>query len=56
LAVAFLDLPRDQMLNTIINILIIGEATFFTSLFVLGGEFWAKLKRLFQWPGYTSPS
>lgn len=56
LAVAFLDLPRDQMLNAIINILITGEATFFVSLFVLGGEFWAKLKKLFQWPGYTAVS
>jgi hypothetical protein len=56
LAVAFLDLPRDQMLNAIINILIAGEATFFVSLFVLGGEFWAKLKKLFQWPGYTAVS
>jgi hypothetical protein len=53
LAVAFLELPRDQMLNAIINILIIGQATFFVSLFVLGGEFWAKLKRLFQWPGMS---
>ncbi len=56
LAVAFLDLPRDQMLNAIINILFTGEATFFVSLFVLGGEFWAKLKKLFQWSGYTPAS
>lgn len=56
LVIAFLDLPRDQMLNAIINILIIGEAIFFVSLFVLGGEFWAKLKKLFQWPGHTPVS
>lgn len=56
LGVAFLDLPRDQMLNTITDILIVGEATFFASLFVLGGEFWAKLKKLFRWSGYTSTS
>ncbi len=56
LAAAFLDLPRDHMLNAITYILIAGGATFFVSLFVLGGEFWARLKRLFQWPGYTSPS
>ena len=56
LAVAFLDLPRDQMLNSIINILITGEAIFFVSLFVLGGEFWAKLKELFRWSGRTAVS
>ena len=53
MAVPFLDLPRAQMLGAIIVILIVGQATFFISLFVLGGEFWAKLKKLFQWPGYT---
>lgn len=53
MAVPFLDLPREQMPATIIAILIVGQATFFISLFVLGGEFWAKLKKLFQWPGYT---
>jgi hypothetical protein len=53
MAVPFLGLPREQMLAGIIVILIVGQATFFISLFVLGGEFWAKLKKLFQWPGYT---
>ncbi len=53
MAVPFLGLPRDEMLSGIIVILIGGQATFFISLFVLGGEFWAKLKKLFQWPGYT---
>ena len=56
LAIPFLDLPRDQMLHTIISILITGQAIFFLSLFVLGGEFWAKLKELFQWPGHATVS
>lgn len=54
MAVPFLGLPREQMLAGIIVILIVGQATFFISLFVLGGEFWAKLKKLFQWAGYTA--
>ena len=53
MAVPFLNLPRQQMLVSIIVTLVVGEAIFFISLFVLGGEFWARLRNLFQWPGHT---
>jgi hypothetical protein len=32
-----------------------GEVLFVTSLFVLGGEFWGRLKGLSQWPGAAVP-
>lgn len=50
-AFAFLDLPRQQMLTAIVATLIAGEAVFIASLLILGSDFWAKLKQLFQWPG-----
>ena len=31
-----------------------GYTIFIASLFILGGEFWDRLKRLFQWPGKSS--
>ncbi|MFQ5935030.1 MAG: transporter suffix domain-containing protein [Acidiferrobacterales bacterium] len=55
-AVPFLELSRQQTLAVIIVILVTGEAMFFASLFVLGGEFWAKLKNLFQWTGEVPTS
>ena len=32
-------------------LLIAGDVVFVASVFVLGDEFWARLKRLFEWPG-----
>ncbi len=37
----------------LINLLIIGDVLFITSFFVLGGEFWARVNKLFVWPGKT---
>lgn len=54
-AIPFLGLPKHLELRTIILTLIIGEVTFIVSLFVLGGEFWARLQKLFQWPGLPPP-
>ena len=33
--------------------MLLGYTMFIVSLFILGGEFWARLKKLFQWPGDT---
>jgi hypothetical protein len=43
--------PGDSEARTLLYLLLAGEALFVVSLFVLGGEFWARLKRLFEWPG-----
>lgn len=32
-------------------LLIVGDFVFVASVFVLGDEFWARLKKLFEWPG-----
>jgi hypothetical protein len=53
-AIPFLELPRRLELRAIIVTLITGEGMFIASLLVLGGEFWGRLQRLFQWPGASS--
>ena len=40
--------------NDVVNILVLGDVMFVASFFVLGGEFWARVNRLFQWPGKTA--
>lgn len=47
--------PKEPDLQALLYLLLAGEALFFVSLFVLGEEFWARLKRLFEWPGKESP-
>ena len=37
----------------LINLLILGDVLFITSFFILGGEFWARVNKLFEWPGKT---
>lgn len=39
--------------TALINLLIIGDGLFVASFFILGGEFWARVKKLFEWPGKT---
>lgn len=46
--------PKEPDLTLLLVLLLVGEALFFVSLFVLGEEFWARLKRLFEWPGKGS--
>jgi hypothetical protein len=41
----------DQHINIVIGLLIAGDILFVASLFVLGGEFWDRLKKLFVWHG-----
>lgn len=43
--------PREPDRQALLYLLLAGEALFFVSLFILGEEFWARLKRLFEWPG-----
>ncbi|MBN1267959.1 MAG: hypothetical protein JXB04_00070, partial [Kiritimatiellae bacterium] len=40
-----------QQVRAVIALLLASDATFLVSLFVLGGEFWDKLKKLFEWQG-----
>lgn len=37
--------------SALIGLLVIGDVLFITSFFVLGGEFWARVNKLFRWPG-----
>ncbi len=37
-------------------LLLFGDAVFIASLFVLGGEFWERLKKLFEWQGKAEPT
>ena len=55
IGVMLLGAPKEADLQTLLRLLLIGEALFFVSLFVLGEEFWARLKRLFEWPGKELP-
>jgi len=52
-SIAILLFTRSQEADarTLLYLLLSGEVLFLASLFVLGGEFWARLKRLFEWPG-----
>lgn len=43
--------PGEPDLQTLLLVLLAGEALFFISLFVLGEVFWERLKKLFEWPG-----
>jgi len=48
--------PKAPDLRFLLYLLFSGEALFIVSLFVLGDEFWARLKRLFEWPGKEQAS
>ena len=51
----FLGYPKTAGGHTaLLLILLSGDAVFIVSLFVLGSEFWDRLKKLFQWPGEKS--
>ena len=42
---------REAVINFLAWALVAGEAAFMAGLFILGGQFWDRLKHLFQWPG-----
>jgi hypothetical protein len=40
--------------TTLVGLLILGDVLFVTSFFILGGEFWARVNKLFEWRGKTA--
>jgi hypothetical protein len=50
-ALLLLGHPRVHPTAWIIALLISSDILFVAGLFVLGGEFWERLKKLFEWPG-----
>ncbi|QLA15507.1 hypothetical protein [Desulfolutivibrio sulfoxidireducens] len=51
LAVLLFGHPGESDIRTLLYLLLSGEVLFFVGLVVLGEEFWARLKRLFEWHG-----
>lgn len=47
--------PGPWALRGTLYLLLAGEGLFFLGLALLGGEFWARLKKLFEWPGRDRP-
>ncbi len=47
----FLGYPRDHHTAWIVGLLLSSDLLFVAGLFVLGGDFWERLKKLFEWPG-----
>lgn len=45
--------PAGRDLHYLVYGMLAGDVIFIISLFVLGGEFWERLKKLFEWPGKT---
>jgi len=43
--------PTGRELNSLVAAMLAGDVIFIVSLFVLGNEFWERLKKLFEWPG-----
>jgi len=42
---------KEAEINFLAWTLVAGETAFIAGLFILGGQFWERLKHLFQWPG-----
>src|SRR5262249_29685110 len=51
MTIPFLGWDKAAELTGIVAVALAGEVFFLTSLFVLGGEFWERLKALYRWPG-----
>ncbi len=51
MSIPFLGLSKNTQLTAIVVVAITGELLFVSSLFVLGGEFWERIKALYRWPG-----
>ncbi|MFA5182493.1 MAG: transporter suffix domain-containing protein [Syntrophales bacterium] len=49
--VLFFGHPTGRDLHYLVAAMLAGDVIFIISLFVLGGEFWERLKKLFEWPG-----
>jgi len=52
-AILFFGHPTGRDLHYLVAAMLTGDVIFIISLFVLGGEFWERLKNLFEWPGKT---
>jgi len=50
-ALLLLGYPRAHHTAWIVSLLLASDLLFIAGLFVLGGEFWERLKKLFEWPG-----
>jgi hypothetical protein len=46
--------PAGRDLHHLVAAMLAGDIIFVASLFVLGSEFWERLKKLFEWPGKTA--
>ncbi len=55
MATPFLGLSKSVELTAIVVVAITGELLFVSSLFVLGGEFWERIKALYRWPREHHP-
>jgi hypothetical protein len=55
LGMLLLGQPGPSGLRGTLYLLLAGEGLFFLGLALLGGEFWARLKKLFEWPGQDRP-
>lgn len=53
-ALLFLGVPRSHHSAWIVGLLLLSDLLFIAGLFILGGEFWERLKKLFEWPGDES--
>jgi hypothetical protein len=51
MVIPFLHLTKEAELPAIIAVALTGELLFLASLWVLGGEFWERIKALYRWPG-----
>ncbi len=50
-AMLLLSDPARINLTMLLAVMLLGDLLFIVSLFILGGEFWERLKKLFLWPG-----
>jgi hypothetical protein len=51
MAIPFFGWEKSTELGAIVAVALTGEFLFASSLFVLGGEFWERIKALYRWPG-----
>jgi len=55
-AMLILGWTTPRHIHVVITLLLSSDVSFLISLFVLGGEFWDRLKKLFEWQGAESPN
>jgi len=57
LVIPWFGYSKGQIAGLITGLIIIGEVTFYLSIFILGKSFWEKIKGMFRFrrPGTTNP-